>query len=119
MADFDVRDAPVRGAPGVAIAGEVDMATAPALQRALDGAIRDSHGVFVVDLSDVEFLDSIGLHLLLRARSLLGRQDRAIVLVCPAGGVRHVLDVTGAAALFTTYPSRDAAARALVPARRS
>jgi anti-sigma B factor antagonist len=119
MAGFDVRDAPVRGAPGVAIGGEIDIAAVPALQRALDGAIRDSHGVFVVDLSDAEFLDSSGIHLLLRARSLLGRQDRAIVLVCPAGDVRRALDVTGAAGLFTTYPSRDAAARALVPARRS
>ena len=52
---------------------------------ALDAAIRDSSGAFVIDLCDVEFLDSSGLSVLMRARALLGREERALAVVCPPG----------------------------------
>jgi anti-sigma B factor antagonist len=112
---LEVRDAPLSGAPGVAVSGEVDVATAPVLEGALDTAIRESRGVFVVDFSDVTFMDSSGVNVLLRARALLGRQERDVVLVCPPGGVLHVLEVIGVADLFAVFASRGAAARRLVP----
>ena len=43
--------------------------------------IRDTAGAFVLDLSELEFLDSSGLRLILRARALLAREDRALALV--------------------------------------
>jgi anti-anti-sigma factor len=110
-----VDDAGPRGAPGVALHGEVDIGTVQDLEVALDAAIRESHGAFIIDLSDVSFLDSSGLHLLLRARSLLGREDRALALICPAGPVRRVLELSGTADLFFIYGSREEAAAALVP----
>jgi anti-sigma B factor antagonist len=110
-----VVDAGVRGAPGVAVRGEVDLAAAPALETALDEAIRGSAGAFVVDLSDVEFLDSSGLNVLLRARALLGREDRAVAIVCPPGPVRRLFEVAGIADLLFLYASREEAAAALVP----
>jgi anti-sigma B factor antagonist len=118
VAGFVVREAPVGGAPGAAVRGEIDMATAPMLEEMLDAAIRDSTGAFVLDLGEVEFLDSSGITSLLRARALLGREDRELVLVCRPGPVLRVLEQTGVADLFATYESRDAAARALVPADR-
>ena len=75
---FEVVDAQLQKAPAVAVRGEVDIAAVPALQSALDGAIRDSAGAFVLDLCEVEFLDSSGLHLILRARALLAREDRTL-----------------------------------------
>jgi anti-sigma B factor antagonist len=112
---IEVVDAELRQAPGVAVRGEIDLATVPCLERALDTAIRASHGAFVLDLSDVEFLDSTGLHALLRARALLGREDRALAIVCPPGPVRRLFDVAGVADLLFLYASREDAAAALVP----
>jgi anti-sigma B factor antagonist len=103
------------GAPGVAVRGEVDIATAPALEQALETAIRESAGALVVDLSGVEFLDSSGLQVLLRARALLGREDRALAVVCPRGPVRRVFELSGVSELFAPYPSCEAALAALVP----
>jgi len=80
------------------------------------GAIRDSAGAFVLDLCEVEFLDSSGLNLILRARAVLAREDRALVIVCPPGPVRRLFDQTGIADLLFLYPSREEAAAALVPA---
>jgi anti-sigma B factor antagonist len=115
VARIEVRDAALGGPPGVAVAGEVDMSTAPVLEEAIDAAVRASGGAFVVDLSDVDFLDSSGVNVLMRARSLLGREDRAIVLVCPPGPVLRVLQVVGIDGLFATFDSPAAAAGALVP----
>lgn len=113
---FEVVEAGLRGAPGVAIRGEIDIAAVPALELALDAAIRDSVGAFVVDLRDVDFLDSSGLGVLLRARALLGREDRAVAIVCPPGPVRRLFEVAGVVDLLFLYSSREEAAAALVPA---
>jgi anti-anti-sigma factor len=87
--------------------GEVDIGTAEALELAIDDAIRESDGAFIIDLS--------GLHVLLRARSLLAREDRALAVVCPPGHIRRVLELSGTADLFFMYGSREEAAAALVP----
>ena len=102
----------------MALRGELDIADVPRLERALDDAITDSIGAFIVDMCALDFLDSGGIRLLLRARAMLARQDRTLVLLCPPGPVHRALDVTGVTDLFTIYASRDGAARALVPARR-
>jgi anti-sigma B factor antagonist len=112
---LEIKQRPLRGAPCLALAGELDIAEVPRLEHALDGAIADSAGAFVVDLGELEFLDSSGIRVLLRARALLGREDRTLVLVCPHGPVRRAIELTGVSDLFTTYPTRDAAAAALVP----
>jgi anti-anti-sigma factor len=103
------------GAPGVALSGEADLATAPALEAALDEAIATSTGAFVIDLCDLEFLDSSGLNVLLRARALLGREERALAVICPPGPVRRLFEVTRVAELLYLYDSREEAAGALVP----
>lgn len=113
MGDIDVEDAPLSEAFGIAVRGEVDMATAPALSEALDAAVRASSGPLVVDLSEVGFLDSSGVGLFLRARALLGREDRALLLVCPVGPVRRTFEVAGVADLFSLWTSRAEAAAAL------
>jgi anti-anti-sigma factor len=112
-----VKDAPLAGAPGVAVRGEVDMANATELQAALDAALADGAGVFVVDLTEVAFLDSSGINVLLRARALLGRAERELVLICPAGSVLRVLEIVRLVDLIPTFPTREGAARHLVPAR--
>jgi anti-sigma B factor antagonist len=112
---FGVEDAELGGAPGVAVRGEVDVSAVPALVEALDAAIRDSAGAFVIDLCDVEFLDSSGLSALVRARALLGREERALAVVCPPGPVRRLFEVAAVADLFHLYGSREEAAAALVP----
>jgi anti-anti-sigma factor len=112
---LEVLEATLAGAPGVAVRGELDLATAPLLAERLEEAIRESEGAFVADLSELGFLDSSGLHALLRALALLGREDRLLALVCPPGSVRRVLELAGVADMFTLYDSREDAARALVP----
>jgi anti-sigma B factor antagonist len=111
---LEMVDAGLRQAPGVAVRGEIDIATVPRLERALDTAIRTSRGAFVLDLSDLEFLDSSGVHALLRARALLAREDRALAVVCPPGPARRLFELAGIADLLYLFASREDAASALV-----
>ena len=110
---FAVADLALDHAAGVAVRGEIELATAPELTAALDEAIRRTSGLFVVDLSTVGFLDSTGISCLVRARALLGADDRALVLICPAGSTRRALELTGLDELVAIYDSRDQLVRAL------
>ena len=100
-------------ASGVAINGEVDVTAVPALERALAAAIETTTGGFVVDLSGLEFMDSSGLLAMLNARGLLAREARALAVVCPAGPIRHLLEVAGVSELLVVCDSRDDAEAAL------
>jgi len=113
---FMVKPAPLSGAPGVVVRGDVDIDTAPRLTEALDAAIRETRGAFVVDLCDVEFLDSSGVNVLVRARAVLGRHDRSLVVICPPGPARRILEVAGIADLLALFESRERAAASLHPA---
>jgi anti-sigma B factor antagonist len=112
-AGFAVVDLVLGPAAGVAVRGEVEIATAPELTTALDDAIRRTSGPFVIDLSNVGFLDSSGINCLMRARALLGREDRTLGLICPPGSTRRVLDLVGIDELVALYGSRDEVLHAL------
>jgi anti-sigma B factor antagonist len=116
---FEVVDLQSDKVAGVAVRGEVELATAPALTVALEEGIRRSSGAFVVDLVAVDFLDSSGVACLVRARALLGRDNRALALVCPPGNVRRVLELTGIDELVPVYGSRDELTSALTTRKAS
>ena len=111
---FEVVEAGLQGAPGIAVRGAIDLDAVPFLEAALDAVIRDTAGAFVLDLCELEFLDSSGLRVMLRARALLAREDRELAIVCPPGSVRRLFALAGIADLLFLYASRDEAAAALV-----
>jgi anti-sigma B factor antagonist len=113
---LEIIDAELHGAPGIALRGQIDVAAVPALEPAVDAAIRDTTGAFILDLCELDLLDSSGLGVILRARALLAREDRALAIICPPGPVRRLFEVVGIADLLFLYASREEAAAALVPA---
>jgi anti-anti-sigma factor len=113
---LQTRPTTVGGARAIAVEGELDVETAPQFTEEVELAVWGTVGAFVLDLTGLRFLDSSGLHALLRARAYLGREDRPLVLVCPPGPVRRVLDRTGVLDTFIAYSSPERAAAALVPA---
>ena len=69
---LQVSTEPASGAVVVEAAGEVDMLTAPRLDQEIQQAIAQSPPRLVLDLSDVTFLSSAGLALLVRAHKDCG-----------------------------------------------
>ena len=101
------------GTPGVLLRGAMDLDTASQLTATLDAAIRESRGAFVIDLCDVTFLDCSGVSVLLRARAVLGREERALVIVCPPGSARRIFELVGIDDLLELFETRDQATASL------
>jgi len=70
-------DEPVR----VRVAGDVDMATASELRNALDEVERSDATAIVIDLGDVTFIDSSGLHVLLMTARRCERRQLPLTAV--------------------------------------
>jgi anti-anti-sigma factor len=79
----------------LALRGELDLATVPLLEDALQSA-EHSHELVVVDLRDLTFLDSTGLHVLISAEQRARRSGGRLVLVQGPPQVRRLLELTGA-----------------------
>lgn len=84
----------------VDVHGDVDVATAPQLREKLVQLIGDGHTDLVVDLNDVDFLDSTGLGVLVgglkRARSNKG----SLQVVSNNERVKKVFAITGLTEVF-------------------
>ena len=80
--------------------GDVDMAAADVLAAALGRAVHEPVPEVVVDLTDVGFLDSTGIRVLLEGRERA--QERGIVITArdPQPVVLNVLRITNVAELF-------------------
>ena len=79
-----------QGATVVAVAGELDLHTVPELEQALAEAERS--GRVIIDLTEVTFLDSTALGVLLRASS---RHHERLDVVLDGSEVRRVFEITG------------------------
>jgi anti-sigma B factor antagonist len=99
----------VSGAPVVSVTGEVDLATAPALERSLRSAVENRTGGVIVDLTSCSFLDAGGLTVLNETRASLARSNRALALVMSKPIVLKIFQITGVEKQFAIYPSLGAA----------
>ncbi|MDQ1461843.1 MAG: hypothetical protein QOI08_3327 [Actinomycetota bacterium] len=81
------------GARVVNLVGEIDIANADALGEQLDQLIGAGADRLVVDLSALDFMDSSGIAMLLRAA---GRVDSMSVRN-PTDAVRRIIECTGLA----------------------
>ncbi|MGH9030976.1 MAG: STAS domain-containing protein [Acidimicrobiia bacterium] len=86
----------------VVVTGEIDMATAPMLAQDLQAAIRDHPARVLVDLREVEFLDSSGINALVRAHHLADGFGVELILDSPNETCQRVLEVAGLDGLFRT-----------------
>lgn len=80
----------------LALRGELDLAGAPLLERNLLEIERQAPGRLVIDLSDLQFIDSTGLRLLLAANSRAQERGGELVLRPGSAAVQRVFALTGA-----------------------
>lgn len=92
-----------------ALSGTLDIATSPSLRAALmEAADREDHEM-IVDLSQLEFLDSTGLGALIGAHKRASEHNGAVRLVAQEGQILRLLRITGLLDVFSVYPNLEAA----------
>ena len=75
------------------LSGELDLCSAPALAIALEGPTKRG-GSIGLDLAELTYMDSTGIHVILNTVHLLGERGR-VVLYHPSPLVRRLIDVCG------------------------
>lgn len=91
----------------VTVRGDVDLGTVDALGQALDQATREG-GQVVIDMTDVTFLDSTGVRVLVEAYRSAQRHGGVLYVRGARHWVARVLEVTGVARLLS-MPNADVA----------
>ncbi|HWL37562.1 MAG TPA: STAS domain-containing protein [Frankiaceae bacterium] len=83
--------------------GDLDLATAPQLRQDLVDASTSDSTLVVLDLEGVEFLDSVGLSVIIGGHKRLQRRGARLHLAGPRSIVRRVLSLTRVDSLIPTY----------------
>ena len=95
--------------PVIQLEGEVDVYTAPQLKQQMIALLEGGARQVVVDLTQVEYLDSTALGVLIGGLKRLREMDGNLVLVCPIPRIRRVFEITGLDKIFDMCNSVDEA----------
>ena len=102
---FEVNVAPVGAWSVVAVAGEVDVATAPRLRKETIALVSAGHYRVVLDLEAVDFLDSTGLGVLIGVLRRVGAVGGELRVVCSTPRIVDLFTVTGLDRVFDLRPT--------------
>jgi anti-sigma B factor antagonist len=104
--DFNVETSAGAHATVVAVTGELDLATSPALEAELERASSGAERV-ILDLRGVSFMDSTGLSLLVKAQRRAQESNRQLAVVRGGARVQRLLSLTGVAERLTLIDAPD------------
>jgi anti-sigma B factor antagonist len=91
------------------VRGEIDTLTAPAFTAAAEELLTAPGEVLVMDLTEVRFLASSGLAVLISAAHRAEERGIRLRLVVTSRAVRRPLEITGTAALFDLHSDPESA----------
>ncbi len=100
------------GATVLTVAGEVDLATAPALENAIEAILSGKPAALIIDLTAVSFLASAGMATLVAAHQRAGTTT-AIAVVAEGPATSRQLKMTSLDQVFALHSTLDAALEAL------
>jgi anti-sigma B factor antagonist len=86
------------------VGGDIDLATVPALEAAIDEALIPKPPGLVIDLSDVAFLASAGLQALVSTHTNVS-QSAHFAVVANSASTSRPIELTGLDQIFELYPT--------------
>jgi anti-sigma B factor antagonist len=89
----------------LALSGELDLVSTPALERAMEGQPQRDVELIVLDLRGLEFMDSTGLHAVLRIANGAHDGGRRFALVRGPDQVHRLFELTGLVETLTIVDS--------------
>lgn len=90
--------------PVVHVRGDVDVASAPSMRQAIDHLIVSGHRRLVLDLTEVSFIDSTGLGVVVGRLKGLRREGGSLVVAASHERVLRVLTITGLDTVLVVEP---------------
>jgi anti-sigma B factor antagonist len=105
--DLEIPDPDVDGWTVVRASGEIDVATAPELRERLTELIDAGTTRLIVDLEDVDFIDSTGLGVLVGSARRARETGGDVRLVCTNPRILKVFQATGLHEVFAIGSTLD------------
>ena len=93
----------------VKVGGEIDVYTAPKLREQLVELVGAGKYHLIVDMEDVDFLDSTGLGVLVGGLKRVRAHDGSLDLVCTQERILKIFRITGLTKVFGIHETVDAA----------
>lgn len=93
----------------LSIEGHFDAPLASAVSDRVHDIIESSFNKIIFDLSDLAYISSAGLRVLLFSAKKMKHKGGEVVLCSVGGGVKRVLDISGFTNLFVNYDNREVA----------
>jgi anti-sigma B factor antagonist len=81
----------------IVLGGELDLASSPRLEQSLEQVWTTDADPLVIDLRELEFMDSTGLSIIVRAQQRMTEDGRQLSIVRGSQQVQRLLDLTGVA----------------------
>jgi anti-sigma B factor antagonist len=97
------------GVDVVAVRGEIHVSTAPELSTRLAASLDRGVTSLVIDLSEVEFIDSTGLSVLLNVLRRVTQRGGSLVIVCTNPTVLRLFEITRLESTFEIVTTREEA----------
>ena len=97
----------------LALSGKLDATTAKTFEDRILGVINSGIQRLVVDLSQLDYVSSSGLRVIILAAKRLQTVGGKIVLCSMKDHVRQVFDLAGFSSMLSIYGSRDEAIKGL------
>jgi len=101
METFGTTASRANGTAVIAVRGDVDLYTAPQLWETIDAAIAGTPHELVIDLTDVGFLDSSGLSVLVKAHKRLRPVEGSVVVRGASEQVYMALEISKLTSVLT------------------
>lgn len=92
------------GAVVLRVSGEIDLVTAPRLEESVTRVLAQRPEILVVDLTDVHFLASAGLSVLVAAHNQAG-ENTDMRFVASGSATLRPMELTGLAQALQLYPT--------------
>ncbi len=93
------------------LTGSLDIATSPTVRAALTSASERGGHQLIVDLTQVDFLDSTGLGALIGGQRRAREFDGEVRLVAKEGQILRLLRITGLLKVFAVYSTLEDAVK--------
>jgi anti-sigma B factor antagonist len=104
---FSIRAERRDGVARISAYGELDLETVPLLERTLEAVDQLEPARVVVDFTDLSFVDSTGVHAILRAHTRATENGNVLVVVNSSENVRKVFELTRTEHVFEADFSHD------------
>ena len=93
----------------LSVGGDLDVVGAPDLRQAVVSAVADGCRLLILDISELDFVDSFGLGAVVGALKRLRQRGGELALVCPSRRIRRVFEICDLDRIMALHDSIDSA----------